>query len=284
MADLPAPARDRTLVGRERELATLHEVLAAALAGHGSLVLISGEAGIGKTTLAEATLAEAAEQGVLVLVGRCYDLAETPPYGPWREAFARAPGDDGLPLLPAAVLPPEHAGEVLGGQEAIVARVLGYLAALANRRPLVVLLDDLHWADPASLDLLRVVARNLADVPLLLLATYRADEVARRQPLFALLPLLAREARAARLDLQPLDAAAIGDLRSALRAAQRGPHPTRGLSRPTAPRGTRSSWVSCCAPWRPRARCAGTAARRVATTAGRSATWPPCPYPRSCGR
>ena len=63
------------LVGREREQATLREALAAALAGRGSLVLIGGEAGIGKTALAEATLAEAGSQGVLTLVGRCYDLA-----------------------------------------------------------------------------------------------------------------------------------------------------------------------------------------------------------------
>ncbi len=140
-----------------------------------------------------------------MLVGRCYDLSETPPYGPWRMVFARAPADSALPTLPTAVLPLEHAGEALGGQEAIVARVLAYLAALAGRQPLVLLLEDLHWADPASLDLLRVVARALAELPLLLLATYRADEVARGQPLFALLPLLAREARAARLDLRPLD-------------------------------------------------------------------------------
>ena len=75
------------LVGRERDLATLRERLASALAGHGSLVLISGEAGIGKTTLAEALCQEAAEQGALVLVGRCYDLTETPPYGPWVGLF-----------------------------------------------------------------------------------------------------------------------------------------------------------------------------------------------------
>src|SRR4051812_3685381 len=85
------------LVGRERELAMLRDALAAAIGGRGSLILIGGEAGIGKTTLAEAVCFEAEQQGALVLVGRCYDLAETPPYGPWIEAFARAPFGGGLP-------------------------------------------------------------------------------------------------------------------------------------------------------------------------------------------
>src|SRR5215218_10338868 len=92
------------LVGREREQAALREALDEALAGRGSLVLIGGEAGIGKTALAEWLLAEAAGRGALVLVGRCYDLSETPPYGPWREIFDRTPRDAGLPGLPTAIL------------------------------------------------------------------------------------------------------------------------------------------------------------------------------------
>ncbi|MDP9372585.1 MAG: AAA family ATPase, partial [Chloroflexota bacterium] len=204
----PAPP----LVGRDRELATLREHLAATLAGWGSLVLIGGEAGIGKTALAEALCAEARERGATVLVGRCYDLAETPPYGPWAEALAHAPVDDELPVLPAAVLPPEDDGVALASQDAIVRRVLAYLAALAARQPLVLLLEDLHWADPASLDLLRATGRAPAHRPVLLLATYRTDEVVNDHPLAALLPTLVRESRAERLDLRPLDAGAIGAL------------------------------------------------------------------------
>ena len=75
----PAPRGPQPpLVGRGRELALLREQLAAALAGVGSLVLIGGEAGIGKTALAEALAREAAAQGTVVLTGRCYDLSETP--------------------------------------------------------------------------------------------------------------------------------------------------------------------------------------------------------------
>src|SRR5690349_19455388 len=137
MADQPAPMSHSPaappLVGRDREQAALRDALAAALAGRGSLVLIGGEAGIGKTVLAEWLLAAATEQGALALVGRCYDLAETPPYGPWRELFAEAPRDGSLPALPAAALSPGAGGEMLTSQDAIVARVRAYLAALAAR-------------------------------------------------------------------------------------------------------------------------------------------------------
>src|SRR3954454_25335931 len=86
-ATRPIPASaNPPLVGRDREQTILRAALDAALAGRGSLVLVGGEAGIGKTTLAETLCAEATQQGALVLVGRCYDLSETPPYGPWAEA------------------------------------------------------------------------------------------------------------------------------------------------------------------------------------------------------
>src|SRR5438128_1622564 len=74
-----APGSTPLLVGREREQTLLRDRLSDAFAGRGGLVLISGEAGIGKTTLAETVCREAAARSVLVLVGRCYDLAETPP-------------------------------------------------------------------------------------------------------------------------------------------------------------------------------------------------------------
>jgi len=195
------------LVGREREQATLRDALDAALAGHGSLVLIGGEAGIGKTALAEVLLAEAIAVGATVLVGRCYDLSETPPYGPWAEALAHVPHFDGPPA------PPDLGGGAGALDRAgLFAAVREYLAALTARSPLVLLLEDLHWADPASLDLLRTLARQIGALALLLLVTYRADEVMPRRPLYPLLPLLVREARAARLALRPLDLSGVAAL------------------------------------------------------------------------
>src|SRR5436190_1347700 len=81
-------------------------------------------------------------------------------------------------------------GPPLTSQDAIIRRVLAYLAALTATRPLVILLEDLHWADAASLDVLRLVGRGLAGMSLHLIGTYRADEVVPDHPLAALLPSL----------------------------------------------------------------------------------------------
>ncbi len=204
--DLPDAAP--LLVGREPEQARLHALLSAARAGRGSLALIGGEAGIGKTTLAEALCRDAARDGAMVLIGRCYDLTETPPYGPWIDLFARHQPTGDAPPLPDAFARRGTVGAV-ASQAALFEQVLDFLAALAAQRPVVLLLDDLHWADPASLDLLRFLARSIPTLPILLLVAYRVEEVTRRHPLYALLPALVREARPGRLDLRPLDADAL---------------------------------------------------------------------------
>ncbi|MHB8646625.1 MAG: ATP-binding protein [Thermomicrobiales bacterium] len=198
------------LVGRETEQARLRDFLRAARAGRGGLVLIGGEAGIGKTTLAEMLCRDAERDDALVLGGRCYDLSETPPYGAWIDLFARFhPADDPLPL-PEAFQQRGTVGAV-ASQNVLFQQVQAFFTTLARHRPLLVLLDDLHWADPASLDLLRFLARSLDTLPLLLLVTYRSDELTRRHPLYHLLPLLVREAQAERLDLQRIEE---GDIRA----------------------------------------------------------------------
>jgi len=208
MSTSPSSSAPSTFVGRDRELAILRERLDAALVGRGSLVLIGGEAGIGKTALAETVCRDAETRGTLVLVGRCYDLTETPPYGPWVELFGRYRQADEMPPPPEAFAVRGTVGEVTS-QAALFQQVLDFLAALAAARPVLVLLDDLHWADTSSLDLLRFVARHLGALPLLLVVTYRSDELTRRHPLSPLLPALVREAAAERVDLRPLDDAAV---------------------------------------------------------------------------
>jgi DNA-binding NarL/FixJ family response regulator len=186
----------------------LRQHLDAALKGHGSLVLIGGEAGIGKTTLAEMICRDAVERGAIVLVGRSYDLTETPPYGPWTELFSTYRPAEDDPPLPAAVA---QCGTVatVASQAVLVQRVLDFLIALAARQPVLLLLDDFHWADVASLDLLRFLARSLGDRRILVMASFRSEEIARQHPLYPLVPLLVREASAGRIDLHPLDDMAV---------------------------------------------------------------------------
>ncbi|HET8632200.1 MAG TPA: AAA family ATPase [Thermomicrobiales bacterium] len=199
------PAASAPLVGRERELAALRERLRAALDGNGGLALVGGEAGIGKTALVEALAHEAAALGALVLVGRCYDLTQMPPYGLWTDIRERLPSPPDLRPAPAAA----RDG---AGQAAFFARARAIFADAAARQPLVLLLDDLQWADPASLDFLRYLARSLAALPLLVLATYRLDDFARDHPLATLVPLLLREANALYLELGGLTAHDTGAL------------------------------------------------------------------------
>ncbi len=200
------------LSGRERERALLADHLDASLNGHGRLVLIGGEAGIGKTALA-ADVAARAEGAALVVWGRCYDLSATPPYGPWREIVEASSVRGRFPDLATALA----GGAPLGansGHDELTLRVRGSLTDLASERPILVILDDLQWSDPASLETLRTVARSLHATPILVIGTYRADELTRRHPLYQLVPVLVREAGAARIDLRRLDAAAVTALTS----------------------------------------------------------------------
>ncbi|MDF2757615.1 MAG: transcriptional regulator, LuxR family, partial [Thermomicrobiales bacterium] len=195
------------LVGREREQVFLREELAAALSGHGRLILLGGEAGIGKTTLARDLARDAAARGGCVLTGHCYDLTNTPPYGPWLDLVATYAPDPTLPSPPVA-----FAGGILErvtDQAALFTDVRRFFAELSSTRSILVLLEDLHWADPASLELLRHVAPHLRQWSILLLATYRVDELTRRHPFSQQLPALVRDAEGLRLDLRRLDAQAL---------------------------------------------------------------------------
>ncbi len=199
-----APRERPLLVGREREQAVLREQLDRMLAGQGGTVLVGGEAGIGKTTLVEDLSIVAEEQEVLVLWGHAYDLSVTPPYGPWLEIFRQYRSLTlGLPPLPTFVFDADELTKV-GSQETLFADVADFLASVAREFRLMLVLDDLHWFDQASLDFFRYLARQVASQRILLVATYRSDELHRRHPLYTLLPLLVREAGAERVEVRPL--------------------------------------------------------------------------------
>lgn len=196
------------LVGRDTELAELKRHLNQASAGSGLLLLLGGDAGAGKSALLEFLLGQ--ESTAVRAVGRCPGPGETPAYGPWLEAFARL--RDRLPD-PAEPLPPPF-GQAVGEWQSY--GMAGALADwLAGGRPVLVALEDIHWADAASLELLRHMPGQLAGKPVLILATYRTDELHRTHPLWTLLPQLQR-AGAHRITVGPLPAKAVEELAAAM--------------------------------------------------------------------
>ena len=194
-------SRRPLLVGRTRELRMLRGQLEEGLAGSGNIVVLSGEAGIGKSRLAGAICREASDAGALVLTGYCYDSAVTPPYGPFVElleqyASLRSQDPERFPVPP----PPLTQGT---SYSALFGELRDFFLAIARDRPLAILMEDMHWADAESFELLRFVARQLARAPVLLVITYRNDEVTRGHPLHRLVPMLVREALAVRIDVSP---------------------------------------------------------------------------------
>ena len=156
-------------VGRARELEELGRALDATQAGNGATVLVAGEAGIGKTRLASELAGRARDAGFEVLLGRSIDLVGTElPYQPFVEAL-RPLGE-----------PWRVDGQTPGSQLRVFEDTLALLTDRAAAAPVLLVLEDLHWADTSTLDLLVFLAHNLDDRAVLLLATYRADEPPRR--------------------------------------------------------------------------------------------------------
>jgi len=198
------------LVGRTEEQAALRDYLAAAAAGNGQVCLLGGEAGIGKTTLARDLAHSAGGRGIRVIGGSSHDLTSAPPYGPWLDLFEACRRDPAIPAPPAAFAGGQLAA--ITDQAALLADVRRFFAELVADRPALVILEDLHWADPASLDLVRRIGPHVRHWPMLLLVTYRSDELAPGHPLSGHLPALVREADGRRLDLHRLEPDALRTL------------------------------------------------------------------------
>jgi DNA-binding CsgD family transcriptional regulator len=183
----------RLLLNRERELSKLSGALEDMLRGRGQVVLIAGEPGIGKTTLAQEFAARAAKRGTRILWGRSGDREGSPPYWPWAQALRQfadagngrmfsAPRDKYISLvLPelSAKLVSERSS--LRDDESVRFHVADAVRAFfqraAKHKSVVVVLEDLHWADHGSLFLLEFIAQDISAHSLLVLATYRDDEV-----------------------------------------------------------------------------------------------------------
>ncbi|MGY1809774.1 AAA family ATPase [Blastococcus sp. SYSU D00669] len=241
---------DGPLVGRAEELAHLLAHVDRAVDGRGSALLVAGDAGVGKTRLLDELAAGAAERGVRVLVGHCVDLGDVGlPYLPFVDllrpvaaergaaAAARHPALAGLlagrfdSAAEAPVSDPTDLGSMAhralrpppdDGRLQLFESVAALLAELAAAEPLLVVLEDVHWADRSSRDLLRYLLARLADEPVLVVASYRSDDLHRRHPLRPLLAELVRLPGVERIELEPLPAPAVAELVRGLAASAGG--------------------------------------------------------------
>jgi DNA-binding CsgD family transcriptional regulator/tetratricopeptide (TPR) repeat protein len=231
LGGMPQRVSAAVMVGREAPLQSLLDALAATDDGQGRLVAVGGEAGAGKTRLVTEFVERAT--GATTLQGGCLELGQAvmplaPVAGILRQ-LGRDLGEERAeeligPQL-AGFLPGRHHGDLdphWTGQLGMFEAFRAVLVELSRERPLAVVVEDLHWADRSTLDLLTWLARNLADLRVLLLLTYRSDEMRRSHPLRPVLAELGRLPQVERVELQPLTDQEIGDL---LVAIHGGPVP-----------------------------------------------------------
>ncbi|MGH2614725.1 MAG: ATP-binding protein, partial [Thermomicrobiales bacterium] len=227
------------LVGRDAQRESLERALDGIAAGQGQTILISGEAGIGKSRLIAEAKSSAARRGFTLLEGHCFEPDRSLPYAPLadllRARFAhRHPSDvahelgstgpelvklipDLMSLLPDLAITPALAPEQ--EQRRLFLALLQFVTVLATTRPGVVVVEDLHWSDDTSLELLLRLARRVASMPLLLLLTYRTDEP--HATLSHMLAELDRERLATELILPPLAPAEVDTMLRAMFAIDR---------------------------------------------------------------
>ncbi|WP_225825474.1 helix-turn-helix transcriptional regulator [Streptomyces naphthomycinicus] len=209
------------LIGRDEELARLTGVLERAREGVPGAVLLAGDAGVGKTRLLDEVAGRAARAGTTVVTGHCVDLGDVGlPYLPFTEILGALAADERFTAVLAAHPAVDRllgAGpDAAGGADQrlrLFEDVAGLLADLAAVAPLLLVLEDLHWADQSSRDLLRfLLSRGVLHRPgggapdrrHAVLASYRADDLHRRHPLRPLLAELVRLPAVDRLELRPL--------------------------------------------------------------------------------
>jgi DNA-binding CsgD family transcriptional regulator/tetratricopeptide (TPR) repeat protein len=211
--------------GRGAELAALTGAFQEAAGGTPRTVLLGGEAGVGKSRLA-GEFAARVRDGALVLAGGCVELSTgSLPYAPFGAALRELVRERG-PAEVTALLPGQAAGELAGllpefgappsdadpatARARLFELLLALLEGLAERQPVLLVIEDVHWADPASCDLLSFLVRNLRQAAVLLVVTFRSDDLHRTHPLRPLLAGLERMDGVRRLELGRLSRGQVG--------------------------------------------------------------------------
>jgi DNA-binding CsgD family transcriptional regulator len=215
------------LVGRQAEFGRLRALLRDAAAGRPVVALVSGDAGVGKTRLVAELSAQARHDGFAVLTGRCAELADTVPYLPLADALrdaaagplADGPLADALAARPvlSRLLPDAPGGQPQGAdtpgfaQQQLFGAVLGMLSDLAEASPVLLVLEDLHWADRSTRDLVTFLSRVLHRERLAIVVTYRTDDLHRRHPLRPVIAELTRLPSVTTVALGPLSPSAMAE-------------------------------------------------------------------------
>jgi DNA-binding CsgD family transcriptional regulator len=210
------------LVGRNAELGRLRARLDDAAAGRAVAALIGGDAGVGKSRLVSEVTEIAASQGFTVLCGQCAEIGDSVPYLPFADALRSASPEvetavKARPVL-ARLLPDGGDGSSpeadLAGltRQQMFGTVLGLLAELSAQAPVLLVLEDLHWADASTRDLLTFLLRMLHRERVAIIGTYRTDDLYRRHPLRLVIADLLRLPSVLPLELGPLAPAALAEL------------------------------------------------------------------------
>jgi DNA-binding SARP family transcriptional activator len=231
---LPPQASSTTdlFVGREQEVASLEEALQQALAGSGSIRGLAGEMGVGKSRLAYQVLRCAEADGATVISATCQRLEQNLPYAPLADAVGRylhLLSESSLRRLPQSALlqlsqilpglhdrldmpaPPELQLTPEENRQRLIEGIVGFLVGLAQLRPLVFFLDDLHWADPETLAVVSRLSARLSRAPMLLLMAYRPGDLVENEMLQTLLHALRRISHS---QIIPLERLGLHDVRS----------------------------------------------------------------------
>jgi tetratricopeptide (TPR) repeat protein len=212
-----------TLVGRDAELARLRGLLRDAAAGRAMTGLVSGDAGIGKSRLVAEAMQIAERDGFTVLCGQCAEIGDSVPYLPFADAFRAAPHRVEKAIKARPVLSrllPDGDGQAPVTDWAGLARqqmfgaVLSLLSELAADGPVLLVIEDLHWADATTRHLVTFLTRMLHRERVAIIGTYRTDDLHRRHPLRDVIAELLRLPMVALVELGPLSATALAEILS----------------------------------------------------------------------